>query len=298
MAAAVCTPAYMKFAMAKSSRQFSTVHAASEATVFYSLALNQPLPRDRYLRVVTVDPTTYLSGDMIPRIVLRAEGIDLGAQFHPDDVSKCLALMKLIHLKAGEPDDDSTIIPTERDALYTNAYCWILHHATSKDWPGNSEEQFTRFVLNYTGFSSIYEMCEFIDVVYIPKEFIVAKVLPRENTYNMGLLICDGLTQRSPTTQKFITKMLSHHTSDLRAARRSGHARQFEESMIQINRLMWEFAPEDSSRPDDDDDDGVRGQINWHQAMFGDAAQHPHRHTAFVIYQTPYNFFGDEDIPL
>ena len=294
MAAAVCTPAYMKFAMAKSSRQFSTTHAASEATVFYSLALNQPLPRDRYLRVVTVDPTTYLSGDMIPRIVLRAEGIDLATQFHPDDVSKCLALMKLIHLKAGEPDDnddddDSTISSTERDALYTNAYCWILHHATSKDWSGNTEEQFTRFVLNYTGFSSIYEMCEFIDVVYIPKEFIVAKVLPREKTYNMGLLICDGLTQRSPTTQKFITKKLSHHTSDLREARRSGDALQFDEAMVQINRLMQEFAPEDLSRPDDDDDD-ADAHLRPHP--------HPHRHTAFVLYQTPYNFFGDEDIPL
>ena len=138
MAAAVCTPAYMKFAMAKSSRQFSTTHAALEATVFYSLALNQPLPRDRYMRVVTVAPTPYLSGDMIPRIVLRAEGIDLATEFAPDDVSKCLALMNLIHLKAGEPDDDGTISPSERDALYTNAYCWILHHATSKDWAGNS----------------------------------------------------------------------------------------------------------------------------------------------------------------
>jgi len=280
MAAAVCTPTYMKFAMAKSSRQFSTTHAASEATVFYSLALNQPLPRGRYSSpIFAIDPSIYLSGDMIPLIVLRAEGIDLATEFHPDDVSKCLALMKLVHLKAGEPDD-ATVRPSERDALYTDAYCWILHHAISKDWPGNSEEQFTRFVLNYTGFSSIYEMREFIDVVYIPKEFIKAKVLPRETTYNLGLLINDGLTRNTPTTQKFITKMLTNHTSQLRAARRSGDAPQFEESMIQINRLMQEFAPEDSSRPDDDTD------------------HHPHRHIAFVLYKTPYELFEADDIPL
>jgi hypothetical protein len=250
MAAARCSSAVMEFGVASSVEHFCETHVNMEAKVFYKLALNEPLPRGRFSNkyLFACGDRTYTTGEMVPRVVLQAEGYDLSKDFMYDDVAKCLALLELIHLKAGEPD--KSISKTDRDILYTDAYGWIL--SQTDYWTVGAEKatEFTNFLLDYTEFDSVNTMRDFIDIVYLPVEFLAEKVISREKEFKMGILINDGLRLDSPTVQRYIAKELGHQTRRLRFARMEGDTLEFNDSMILINRLMTEFAPEDSSRPE------------------------------------------------
>lgn len=250
MAAAQCSSAVMEFGIASSATKFCKEHVKTEAKIFYKLALNEPLPRGRVSNkyLFACGDRTYTTGEMVPRVVLQAEGYELEKDFMYDDVSKCLSLLELIHLKAGEPD--KSISKSDRDILYTDAYGWIL--SQTDFWTVGAEKatEFTNFLLEYTDFDSINTMRDFIDIVYLPVEFLNEKVIPREKEFGTGLLINDGLRLDSPNVQRFVAKELGHQTRRLRYARTESDTLEFNDAMILINRLMDEFAPEDSSRPE------------------------------------------------
>lgn len=237
------------FNTATQSENFSTHHAITEARVFFMLGLDQPLLKGKYTEhhLFLCKNTSYLCGDMIPRIVLEAENFNLETDFMYEDVHKCVNLLHLIHLKAGEPDSELTKM--QRDVLYTDAYCWIIQQ-TDTDVVGYERgTEFTNFLLEYTGFESIQTMREFINVIYIPVEFVTEKTLPRDKEFGLGILINNGLYTDSHDVIKFVTKELAYHQSNLRKACRDDDTINVQESLIMIRRLMKDFAPEESSRP-------------------------------------------------
>lgn len=250
MAAARCSSAVMDFGIASSATKFSKAYADTEANLFYKLALNEPLPRGRFSNkyLFACGDKTYTTGEMVPRVVLQAEGYDLSKDFMYEDVAKCLALLDLIHLKAGEPD--KSISKFDRDILYTDAYGWILSQTDFWTVGDKKATEFTNFLLEYTDFDSVNTMRDFIDIVYLPVEFLNEKVIPREKEFEMGLLINDGLRLDSPTVQRYVAKEIGHQTRRLRFARTQSDTLEFNDAMILINRLMSEFAPDDSSRPE------------------------------------------------
>jgi hypothetical protein len=261
MAAAVqSSSAFAGFALAANAKKYSQEHVASEANVFYNLALNEPMPKGRFSNkcLFACADREYTTGELVPRIVLQAEGYDLDTEFMFEDVARCLALLDLIHLKAGEPD--KSISKMERDILYTDAYGWILSQTDAWTVGSDKAANFTNFLLEYTDFDSVNTMRDFIDIVYLPVEFINQKAIPREKEFEMGILINDGLTLYSPTVRRFVAKEIAHHNRRIRNAEDSI---QFDDALIMINRLMKEFAPEDSSRPQS------HSEVRYYESYWG-----------------------------
>lgn len=238
------------FRMATSADKFSKTNAGTEAKVFYMLALNEPLVHGRYSNKTLFDvggDSQFTSGEMNLRIVLQADGYDLDKDFMYDDIAKCLDLMELIHFKAGEPDKSTP--KSIRDRLYTDAYGWILNQTDCWEVGMDKANEFTKFVLEYTGFDSINTMRDFIDLVYLPVEFLNDKIISREKQFGIGLLINDGLSIHSSSIRRFISKQISILSSNLRNALLNNDYLLFNDSLILLNRLIYQFPIEDSSRP-------------------------------------------------
>jgi hypothetical protein len=203
----------------------------------------EPLQCGRYSnsQIVYCRDVDYTSGRMVPRIVIHTEGYDMNMDFSQEDINKCRALMRLIHLKAGEPE--STIPKTERDILYTDAYCWILSQTNYHQVGKEKSNEYINYILEYTGFESINTMREFIGVVYLPVEFVSKKILPREKRLGLGLLINDGLRLSSPYVQKYVTGEISLLLSKLREYRRGENLLLFNETMGSLGKIIQEFSP-------------------------------------------------------
>ena len=236
----------MEFATASHNPTFSMSHTIAEAKVFYALELDKPNPKGFATNhTIFNDNYKYLNDEIVPHIVLRTEGFDLTTEFKYEDLLKCRKLLELIHLKAGEPEE-SSLMWAQYFALYTDAYAWILNKCCHYNVGTDTAREFEAFVLEYTGFESVYMMREFIDIVYAPRQLIDTLPLNEE----VLLLEFDGLHAESRSVKNFVSKTLRRLTKKMTRAINSGDTLAYQSAFILLNRFVSDFAPEDTSRPE------------------------------------------------
>lgn len=246
MAAASRSDISTKFGAAAHNPTFSLSDTIAEAKVFCALELDKPTPKGFATNHTTFNETyKYLADELVPHIVLRTEGFDLSTEFKYEDVLKCMKLLELIRFKAGEPEEN-TLLWTQYFALYTDAYAWILNKCCYYNVGAETAREFEAFVLEYTGFESVYLMREFIDIVYAPRQLIDTLPLNEE----VLLLEFDGLHEGSQSVKNFVSKTLRRLTKKMTRALNSGDTLAYQSAFILLNRFVTDFAPEDTSRPE------------------------------------------------
>jgi hypothetical protein len=245
MAAASRSDISTKFGAAARNPTFSLSDTIAEAKVFCALELDKPTPKGFATNHTTFNETyKYLADELVPHIVFCTEGFDLSTDFKYEDLLKCMKLLELIRFKAGEPEAN-TLLWAEYFGLYTDAYAWILNKCCHYNVGTETAREFESFVLEYTGFESVYLMREFIDIVFAPRQLIDTLTLNEE----VLLLEFDGLHAGSPSVKNFVNKTLRRLTKKMTRALNSGDTLAYESAFILLNRFVADFAPEDSSRP-------------------------------------------------
>lgn len=211
-----------------------------QSRFYHQLELSKPLSKmfaRRPMNSSTYEPGDFTASFMYPRVVLQTAGYNMPNDFKYDDLARCLRLRDLINLRAAEPLSDDSITDRERDIMFTNAYEWILKKMDDNWTDADIAKDFRHFVLDYTGFESVDEMREFVDIVYINEMFLGR--LQREE--DSGFLMNDGLGYDSPVVVEFVESLRHRCCQRMARALQNDDYIEYERLESKFFRLCSEF---------------------------------------------------------